>query len=359
MFNRLTFILVALLASGTNIVRAQDTKTESVTEVKASCKLETLDFLKLLDSASNGIRKTSDELGNLRSQLHSIDCDEGDLPHEVKKQMSVRCSDYFRHLVKGLQRAGIPIGEEWADVNSQANDFIGKMVKSPQWQQITSGADAQQLANSGAIVEAVIYGWDKDAQRLDGSKMGHLATLSPAPSEVKSAIEQPGNIPFGPPFVRDGNEHTWKVCKQEGIQRKLYPSSGGAVSVKVVFGSNTPICGDGQSPDVTHCVAFYAYKPTLREASGNLPSCREQRAQKKLNKTPKNSHTGLIVGGVLAGVGAGGAAAAAARLQQNQNQNSSPGGSCVTLPIACTQSSQCACGGNCADFGGSGICQPK
>jgi hypothetical protein len=73
---------------------------------------------------------------------------------------------------------------------------------------------------------------------------------------------------------------------------------------------------------------------------------------------PKSGGPGLGTA-LLIGAGVTGAAAVAAgTAQQGQNHSSQLGG-CVTQPIACTVSSQCACGGVCADFGGTGICSPK
>lgn len=95
-----------------------------------------------------------------------------------------------------------------------------------------------------------------------------------------------------------------------------------------------------------------------QEIDGN---CLAKKAEtQKTSSTPDKTSGGpgmgtwlLIGGGAAAAVGIASEAA-----QQSQNQNSSLGG-CVTKPVACTNNSQCACGGFCADFGGSGICSPK
>lgn len=94
-----------------------------------------------------------------------------------------------------------------------------------------------------------------------------------------------------------------------------------------------------------------------QEISG---SCANKKAETQKASSPTDKTSGGPGLGTLTLIGAGvaGAVGVAAAAQQNQHSTSGIGG-CPVLPIACTNSSQCACGGVCAEFGGSGICSPK
>jgi hypothetical protein len=313
--NNLELVLVLYISTTAlpQMVTAQTTTT-TTTSGGLSCKLQTYEFMKALDNASNEMNATKGEqLSNLRKAIHQVPKDEK-LPHALHDQLSVRCSEFFwdlgDQLKSQLQRE---LGDEWTRYR-RANQIVETIKRSPDWQKV-SPEDAQKLANAGVIVEGLKHGGEGES--------GHVATVSPTPDNAK--LQTGREKEFGPPFVRDGNEHVWS---DPGKPTKVvFPSSRGAVSYARAFCEQRRGCT--QPPE------YYAWLPSWNAAfNPDLPPCSERQVEQAKTEAanavppkkvaPKgSSHTGLIILGLGGAAAAGAAAYEFGVALKNQNGSSS------------------------------------
>jgi hypothetical protein len=354
----LAFVVASMLFSGTCASAQTDAgAVNGLNKMACTTNVRTSDITNALYKASQLAQKMSQaDVNRLREEV--VDETDKELSRDVKAELEsyIRCNEIFKHAFGELETVK-PEAQKWTQLG-QANDIIKKIQENSQgkdgtieWQEITQ-AQAQDLANSGVVVEGVLF---------NPSGHGHLATVAPVPRGI-------GQIDRGGPYVTDGNPHvgpmldkshlkTRKVRRlgdgddaPDLVERQLFP--GGIISVRRSFG---PSALDSKPPKVH----WYKWLPsTPNPLTAALEAC-DDRPQKLPQYRQASSHGPGLLTLTLVGVGVAGAVGAAAEAtQQSQNQSSQSGG-CVTLPIACTVSSQCACGGSCADFGGTGICQPK
>lgn len=312
-----------------HMVTAQTTTT-TTTSSGLSCKLQTYEFMKALDNASNEMNATKGEqLSNLRKAIHQVPKDQK-LPDDLHDQLSVRCSEFFwdlgDQLKSQLQRE---LGNEWTRY-TKANQIIEKIKKSPDWQEV-SPEDAQKLANAGVIVEGLKHG--------GGGESGHVATVSPTPDNAK--LQTGREKEAGPPFVRDGNEHVYSDVAGR-TTKVVFPSSRGAVSYARAFCLHTKGCVQPE---------YYAWLPSWNAAfNPDLPPCSEREVERAkaepANPAPNNSvkpkgsgHPGLIVLGLGGAAAAGVAAYELGVAMKNQNNSSSSSGGGQTLNGHCASTS--------------------
>lgn len=130
---------------------------------------------------------------------------------------SLNCKFYFQSLGAELRKHGLSAtAEVWSNDKLSANDIVGKIKSgTAEWKPV-SDSNVQELANRGVVVVGL----------AGGASHGHIAVAFPtSPGQDLSTIRGQG------PFIRDGDEHS----PDTEADRKLYPSTWGAVKASKVF----------------------------------------------------------------------------------------------------------------------------
>ncbi len=148
--------------------------------------------------------------------------------------VSLNCKHFFLQLGKRLGEAGWSASEFTTPAGRplMANDIADQLEscaarRCGRWEKVTPER-AQELANQGRVVIGA------QADRTSAGSHGHLAVVEPLPPEFDPRRLDP---PADPPFVRDGNQHDWRL-REKGGQAKSFPSTWGAVPAKRAFTSN-------------------------------------------------------------------------------------------------------------------------